>query len=333
MQQTAISSFEPTRFLTWSVARGERPADESASSTIGLQLDQLSVLMCEGSGTQGGHRRPDHIRDDHADYFVLTLPVSAALTVRQDGRDAQILPGRCALVSTSRPSQATIRSLDGGSLFRSLHIRIPGPLLRRQLPQVDDLCGREIPAEHGIGAVLRDLVESAIAQGPYLTERQAQALGHALFCTICSVGSTASETIIGQSEPRDSSAIRLYARASAYIEARLSDPTLSIADVAAHCRVSVRYLHLAFASCATTVAAYIRERRLQGCRAALLAPTLQQRSIIEVAGDWGFEDPSYFSHTYKARFGVTPRQDRKIKLGNPDGLPAPLDAVELEHLQ
>jgi AraC-like DNA-binding protein len=64
------------------------------------------------------------------------------------------------------------------------------------------------------------------------------------------------------------------------------------------------------------VAGYIRERRLQGCRAALLAPMLQQRSIIEIAGDWGFEDPSYFSHAYKARFGVTPRQDRKNNLGN-----------------
>jgi hypothetical protein len=183
--QSAISAFEAKRFLTWSVAKGDvlarQPkAEPRTRSTIGLQLDQLSVLMCEGTGIQGGHRLRDHIRCDQADYFVLTLPVSAELTVRQDGRDAQILPGQCTLVSTSRPSKATLRSLDGG-VFRSLHVRIPGPLLRRHLPTVDELCGHVLPAERGMGAVLRDMVESTIEQGPHLSERESQALGNALF--------------------------------------------------------------------------------------------------------------------------------------------------------
>ena len=65
-------------------------------------------------------------------------------------------------------------------------------------------------------------------------------------------------------------------------------------------------LHLNFGP----VAQLIRETRLQACREALQNPRLRQRTILEIAGDWGFDDPSHFSRLYKLRFGRTPREDR-----------------------
>jgi AraC-like DNA-binding protein len=67
----------------------------------------------------------------------------------------------------------------------------------------------------------------------------------------------------------------LLLRAQAFIEARLSDPTLSPGAVAAANYISVRSLYKLFETQGQSVAGWIRQRRLERCRRDLLDPRWQ----------------------------------------------------------
>jgi AraC-like DNA-binding protein len=51
-----------------------------------------------------------------------------------------------------------------------------------------------------------------------------------------------------------------------------------------------------------TVAALIRQRRLERCHADLAGT---DHTVAAVAARWGFADPAHFSRLFKARYGYT----------------------------
>jgi AraC-like DNA-binding protein len=68
-----------------------------------------------------------------------------------------------------------------------------------------------------------------------------------------------------------------------YIDQRLSDPTLSPAEMAAAANISTRYLHKLFEAEHHTVSLYIEGLRLDRARSDLLDPRLAHWSTIRVA--------------------------------------------------
>jgi len=95
------------------------------------------------------------------------------------------------------------------------------------------------------------------------------------------------------------------------IERRLVEPELSLADVAAENGMSVRNLQKLFEAFDKTFSNYLRLRRLERCRDDLSTSLLSQLSVSEICYRWGFTDPAYFSRTFRAEFGVSPREYRK----------------------
>ncbi|GAA3044736.1 helix-turn-helix domain-containing protein [Actinokineospora globicatena] len=92
-----------------------------------------------------------------------------------------------------------------------------------------------------------------------------------------------------------------------FIDARLSDPDLTPAEVAAANHVSTRQLYRLFESEGTTVAKWIRDRRLERCRADLLA----HDRVSTISARWGLPDSSYFSRAFRERYGCAPRDYRR----------------------
>ncbi|MFI1095920.1 helix-turn-helix transcriptional regulator [Streptomyces sp. NPDC020917] len=97
----------------------------------------------------------------------------------------------------------------------------------------------------------------------------------------------------------------------AYIERHLSDPELTPTAIAAAGHVSLRYLHHLFQRDGRTVGAFLRERRLEHCRADLSDPALAARGVCEIARRWGFRDPAVFNRTFKSAYGMTPGRYRE----------------------
>jgi AraC-like DNA-binding protein len=103
----------------------------------------------------------------------------------------------------------------------------------------------------------------------------------------------------------------LLLRIHAFIEQHLGEADLSPGIVAAAHHVSVRYLHRLFEAQDTTVAAWIRRRRLERCRRDLADPAFGAVPVSAVAARWGIADPAHFSRLFRRAYGLPPAEYRR----------------------
>lgn len=96
------------------------------------------------------------------------------------------------------------------------------------------------------------------------------------------------------------------------IEMRLSDPNLSIHQIATEHRISPRYLQKLFESAGESFSQFVKVRRLERCRLDLGSPLHAQRSISEILFQWGFNDSASFSRAFREQYGMSPREYRKV---------------------
>jgi AraC-like DNA-binding protein len=80
--------------------------------------------------------------------------------------------------------------------------------------------------------------------------------------------------------------------------------------VAGEQAVRLRQLHKLFHASGTTVAGWIRQRRLEHCEHDLRDPRWQSRPVAAVGARWGYPDPAHFSRLFKAHYGFCPRDYR-----------------------
>ncbi|WP_186404780.1 helix-turn-helix domain-containing protein [[Actinomadura] parvosata] len=112
-----------------------------------------------------------------------------------------------------------------------------------------------------------------------------------------------------RSLPADARQRTLLMEVHAFIERRLGDAELDPATVAAAHHISVRYLHRLFESENTTVAAWIRQRRLERCRAELISGGKQ--SVSTIGARWGLPDAAHFSRLFRQAYGMPPAEYRR----------------------
>jgi AraC-like DNA-binding protein len=101
-------------------------------------------------------------------------------------------------------------------------------------------------------------------------------------------------------------------RARDEIERRLGSPTLGIADLCRRLQISRSSLHRLFAE-EGGVQAYIRGRRLEAARTALLDPG-NGETVGAIAERLGFSDTAHLSRLFRARYGETPSDCRAAAL-------------------
>jgi AraC family transcriptional regulator, positive regulator of tynA and feaB len=105
-------------------------------------------------------------------------------------------------------------------------------------------------------------------------------------------------------------------RAIEYIEQNLGESWLCPQAVADAQGVSRRYLDALFEAKRRRLQGWIWERRLQRAAEELaiddLSRTNLSRSILQIALDLGFKTPSHFSRAFCRRFGVPPREFRRM---------------------
>lgn len=285
------------------------PAQPFACSLQRIQLGSIDLLKYDGSHLQRSMRSFRQVRDSWLDNFVASFPVTTHLALTQSGRRSVTAPGSTVLLSSSQPFDCRYQD-HGNWPYTQIMIRIPGPLLRQRLPQVDHLCATPMAASQGAGKVLRHLVEGLIEECPHYSATQAVRYGELLLDAYVTLLQETPECLAAQPRQRPDTRAQLLAEAQAYIDAHLSDPELAPAQVAAHCRVSVRHLQTVFAAHGLNVAAFIRETRLQRCRESLRHPQLSQQPITATAMHWGFGSIATFNRVYRDRFGVSPSEDR-----------------------
>jgi AraC-like DNA-binding protein len=113
-----------------------------------------------------------------------------------------------------------------------------------------------------------------------------------------------------------------------YVMDQLSEPKLSVREVAARHGVSVRYVQQLFDKSGTTFTRFVTEQRLLAVYHRLTNTLTRGATVTQIAAECGFGDISAFNRAFRRRFGATPSDVRADALST-----APLDGEKVKSWQ
>ena len=204
----------------------------------------------------------------------------------------------------TRPGDVMICDIDTQILGRTAEryrheiILIPKSLLVPYLPRITGRLLLPLSSRAGVEALAVNFLDTLGHEWDNLPEA---AMGDAAD-TLCRLIGVAGGATAG-AQPNAVRQGRL-AGIKRHVGQHLTNPKLSPATAAATLRIGLRTLHEAFEPEGVSFAAYVRQQRLERCRAALLAqPT---RPVTDIAFALGFNSLPTFYRAFQAAFGLPP---------------------------
>lgn len=235
-------------------------------------------------------------------FFKFGLQLAGHGLLVQAGRETVVRPGDLSVYDTSRPYSLTFEEAASTLVLMVPHARMGAAaadvaeLVALRLGE-DGMADVVVPVLRGLA---RRLDGEANGGGVRLLQHAVDLLG-----TLCD---EEAERLLGGSADDPRRQLRAVMR---YIDAHLGVPELSPQAVADAHFVSVRSLYKLFDDSGTTVAAWIRRRRLERAREDLLDPRRSHESVGTIATRWGLPDPAHFSRLFRAAYGVSPSVARE----------------------
>ncbi len=261
------------------------------------QLGDATVVDCRSAPLRGRRATPELRRTDQDTVGVL-LVTEGRERVRQGDTTAELTAGDVLCWHSAAPVQFEVVEA-----VRKVTLLVPTDRLavRTRRGRVGPVA---LPASSALGRLLAGHLRTLAEVGGQL------GTGDALLAV-----DVALDLLVRGAEPVSGgpggAVEALAARALTAIETDLDDPDLTPTALAGRLGVSPRYLHLAFASTGTTVAAHIRRRRLERIARDLADPRLAAWSLTDLAHRWGFGDASQLSRAFRAVYAETPSAYRR----------------------
>lgn len=248
------------------------------------------------------------VRQSDPEQFLLALNLRGGLGVEIARREAQASLHDFLFYDTSHPF--TGWTADGGETASQLLVQIPKALFPLPPRTTGKLVAERLPGREGIGALLANFLADLTRHAPTYQPADVARLATItvdLVAAACAHHFEAEPVLPGEARRRV-----LRTRIHDFVQRRLGDPGLSPGAIAAAHGISLRYLHDLFHGEGVTVAAWIRQRRLERCRRDLADPHLTGRSIERIAVRWGFPSAVHFSRVFRAAYGIAPRDYRQM---------------------
>jgi len=206
----------------------------------------------------------------------------------------ELTAGDIALVNWNAPFEAR------SSCFEMLALGLP-PQLRRAAatPGNQPIC-RQVDRTSALGACLGTVLHSIMHGHRQMAAGEAAVLQN-----------TVIEAVRYLDEPQEPALTAAQQARLSQVKGRalqlLTMPDLTPASLADDTGISVRTLHRLFNLSGTTFCDWLREARLEHCRAELVDPPPgKAATVAEIAFAWGFADLSTFNRAFLARYGMTP---------------------------
>jgi AraC-like DNA-binding protein len=261
-----------------------------------LMLPDLEIAHIEAS-KQAVKRTPAQASRTGAESFLVNIQIAGDSVVRQDGREAKLQPGDCAMYSSTRPYEF---DFDGN--FRQMVLVFPAEVVRKLSPRIDRPCATTFDRAKATTQFLVKLASSLDELAESLPRHIVNAATQTLVQTLVAAA--------GGSDQKGLAAFHL-ARAKEFILRHLDVAELNVAFIASSVELSVSHLHRLFASESCNVMHWVWERRLEACRRDLENADQPVFSVSTIAYRWGFKNASHFSKAFRTRFGVSPREWRE----------------------
>ncbi|MEU3602805.1 helix-turn-helix domain-containing protein [Streptomyces sp. NPDC006798] len=244
-----------------------------------------------------------HIRQSDPELYFLSFIRAGGAAVQQHRTQGTAEPGETLFYSMSHAHEGRLAP---GRPTQMVELILPRASLPVPSARLDRLLATRLPAGTGLGALLRDMV-ARISDDPSVSDPvNAPVLGRTVVDLTTSYLARAAAVEL----PPDALPNALLFRIRGFIERNLADPDLTPSSIAEAHHISLRTLHRLFRTTGVTVAAQIREARLERARLALADPALRAVPIREIAVSCGFPRPAEFTRAYRARFGRPPSDCR-----------------------
>lgn len=287
-------------------------SERTFSLTVGGKaLNDIGVSHLAGArhSVEQPHSNTD---DDAGDNRLVHVQLGGESALVQDDRTAVLRPGDIAVYTASRPF-----SLDHGG--ESVIFRIPKRELQLPDGMVDELVGVRLARERTLVRVITPLVTQLSRSIDDLSGSSGRRVIQSAVGMVSAVVLETHQSVELAGPGRQLEGVLDY------IDANLSRRELSVAEIATANFMSARKLHALFEQQDTTVAAFVRSRRLDRCRRDLADSEFAQLRISDIAARWGFRDAAHFSRLFADRFGASPRAFRSAASAS-RAPAAPLDA-------
>ena len=257
-------------------------------------------------------RTPKLISLADPDLLKMVLVCGGNTTVVTQGdRQASLAAGEFAIYDTRRPYEV-VCGADGYQPMQMMTFMFPPTLLPLSRNTLEQLTARRFRPSEGLG----DLTSKFLLQLARNVDLYSPAEAARLSTAALEVLATrlAHEQDIRDWGTPEARRHALLTTIQGFIQRHLSDPQLSPALIAAAHHMSLRSLHQLFHDEGLTVAAWVRQRRLESCRQDLCDPALAARPVAAIAAKWGFSSAGDFSRAFRAFHGLPPAEYRMSAL-------------------
>jgi AraC-like DNA-binding protein len=280
--------------------------DGFEAETISRALPGLGFVYGSTAAVRNG-RRP-HMVD--TDDLLISVAQSGTACFATCGREAFLAPGDAVVVGGGEAGfQESLAP------YRFVGLRLPRSALLGAVPGLEDRLGRKIPAQTPALRLLRPYTD-ALLPGTDVTPRELPVMAaHMRDLVALALGATGEAAAAAAARGGRAARLRVI---KADMEARLHEPGLSTATVAARHRLTERALQRLFETEGTSCMAFILERRLVRVHRVLTDPRFAEHRIKTVVFDAGFGHLSHFWGAFRARFGASPAEVRARALQAPE---------------
>ncbi|SEH03691.1 AraC-type DNA-binding protein [Nonomuraea solani] len=270
-------------------------------------LGSIGLGRVKTTTRQSVHRTPALVRRDSPQFHRLVLAVSGRPRVAQSGRARWLAPGEFAVYDFARPYV-----LDYDGAVELAVFSFPVGTLALPPDSLAKLAALPISGAAGTGALAASVLRRVAVD---LASYRPASAGR-LATVVADLVSAALVERLDQPDvvPIESRERVLVLQIRAFVEQHLDDLDLDPAVIAAAHHVSLRHLYRLFEADGTSVAAWIRHRRLERCRADLADPALEDRLVGAVGARWGLSDPAHFSRLFRRIYGFSPTEYRQARL-------------------
>lgn len=246
-------------------------------------------------------RLPRHLQVQGPEEFLVTLPAKSEVRFSQGGREVRANPGAFFIERSHEPYEFS--HAEAADLWV---MKLSSEMLGGRVRAPDRFCSLEFDATNGANGLFVDMVHLIPKRYAAMTGETRSVVGRQLV-DLLALALQSDERVLQSG----ASSVRAghLARIESFVRRNIDDPDLGPDEVAAGCGISVRYLHELLRDTNQTLGQWIRDQRLAAAEEDLTNPA-DTRSIGEIAYARGFADQAQFSRTFRARYGVTPKEAR-----------------------
>ena len=269
------------------------------TSLYALDKLRLSKVRSNALTIKRKKHEPLHVSQDN---YLGVILLTGSYRLEQAGREVCLKPGDMTIYDATRPHQ-----IDCSQNLSKLIMTIPRAMMHARLPSVEHCTALRIPGNKGVGAVTANFIHNLLLQ-----------IDNINGCTLSTLSEQSLDLFtLSLSSINPQSYVLSRSRSTAlqsikdFVESHLTDPILNTAMVIAGTGFSARYINDVLNDIDTSLMRYILQRRLERCGKDLLSLLHTSQNISEIALNWGFNDMSHFSRTFKHKYGCTAKEYRQ----------------------